>query len=141
MEEEGIVIGYKGDKALVRTERSMACNHCASASICEAISGGKEMVIEAENPVKARKGERVVVSVEEERIVRVSLITYLIPTLAFIVGILLGREATFTGLNREIASALGGFLLLILSFFIVRILGRRMEEERRIHPVIIKTIG
>lgn len=143
IQEEGVVIGQRDGKVLVRIERSSACEGCASASICKTIAGGKEMVIEVENPVKARDGERVVVSVREERLLAISSATYLIPTMAFVAGVFIGR-ALWTYLphiERDLLSAIGGFVLLFLSLPFLRLFTRRMERKRSIVPVIVKTLS
>ncbi len=143
IEEEGIVIDNRDGKAVIMTQRTTACEGCASINICEMSPDSKHMTLLADNPINARKGDRVLIAIEDRSAFRLTFLTYLILLLAFIIGVFAGKlieNYIPTGIDEELLSALSGFVMLVPGFLVLRWLGRSMDKDKRLIPVIIKRV-
>lgn len=87
-------------------------------------------MIELEDPC-LEKGDRVEIEIPDRELVKVSLIFYLIPTGAFILGLLLG----WMFLPEEWGSLVTGGIFLLFSSLMVRFYSRRKTPGLRIKKV------
>ncbi len=111
LEEKGIVVAVPDpQKAQVKVSRSGACGQCASKRVCHALDTGKEMLVTAGNPLQAKIGQQVLLSLPGKTFLRASLIVYLIPLLALFGGAVIGQQVS------EAWAVVGTFLGLGLSF-------------------------
>ena len=62
IEEEGIVLELKDGIAIVKAQRTTSCDKCATKSVCHGVSE-TDMVVEALNPINAKVGDRVHISI------------------------------------------------------------------------------
>ena len=87
MEELGKVISVKGNKAKVLINRHAACGECGACQI-----GKERMTMEtlADNKIKAKPGDNVMVYMKFINVIVATSIAYGIPFLFFIFGILAG---------------------------------------------------
>lgn len=137
IEEIGIVSQVHGATAKVRVQKRGTCDGCMASDMCKSSEDGME--IEAMNPVNAVKGQTVKVFIKPQVYLKGTIYIYGIPLAAFMAGVVLGKnigEAYFSDLNTDLVSAGAGFALLALSFFIVRIWGKRAETKAEYKPVI-----
>jgi sigma-E factor negative regulatory protein RseC len=126
VEEIGIIEREDGLNATVSVLKRNACD-------------GQRMTIEALNPVRARVGQKVKISIKSDTYLRSSVIVYGIPAIALVAGAVLGREvigAHLTVHNPDNISAISGFTACILSFFAVRIWSRMVDKGNTTKPVI-----
>jgi sigma-E factor negative regulatory protein RseC len=141
MAEEGMVKRTMGDKAWVVTKRSDMCEGCASRGACHILGGGKEMEVEAINIAQARAGDQVLLTLENQSLVKLSFLVYMFPILALIVGAALGEKAAPAfALNPELASFGLGGLLFALAFFLVRIKDKKLGQTGESIPKVAKII-
>lgn len=143
--EEGIVfkIGDPGaGTAWVRTIRSSACASCSSRDICHVDGGseaGKEMTVEAVNQANAQVGDRIVLNIQTGSLLKATFLLYVFPILAMIAGALLGQTlAGMRGGDPSAWAAIAGFLFFGLAFLVIRVADRRLSNDARYKPVIIK---
>jgi sigma-E factor negative regulatory protein RseC len=141
MTEEGLVKKTMGDTAWVVTKRSEMCENCASRGACHILGGGKEMEVEALNIAQAKAGDQVLLTLENQSLVKLSFLVYMFPILALIVGAALGEKAApVFALNPELGSFGLGGLLFALAFFLVRIkdkkLGKTGESMLKVAKII-----
>ena len=144
VEEQGIVVDIKDDKAIIKTERGSTCEKCQAKDLCQSIGGGNEMLVEALNPVNAKIGNRVMFKVSAAMLLKTSLIIYLVPLFGFISGVVIGQELAgyiYPKLNPDLASGIFGVLFLGLAFFSIRIYGKSVENKQGFRPVIIRIIN
>ncbi len=143
VEEQGIVIDIKAEKAIIRAERGSTCDKCQAKDLCQSIGSGNEMLLEADNPINAKKGDRVLFKVTAAMLLKTSLILYLVPLFAFISGVVIGQESAkyISGLNPDLASGIFGVLFLVISFFSIRLYGKSKENKEGFRPVIIRIIN
>ncbi|HLA51329.1 MAG TPA: SoxR reducing system RseC family protein [Thermodesulfobacteriota bacterium] len=91
IEEQGIVIDVKGGKAFIKTEKGTSCESCVARETCHGTIGTNEVIIEAENRINAKFGDRVVVMVGTATLLKASFILYLGPIAGLILGVVLGQ--------------------------------------------------
>ncbi len=141
MEETGTVIEVREDTVLIRTEKKSACESCVSRDVCHSV-GEKEVVLEALNPVGAKKGDRVVFTVGATTLVKAGLLVYLLPLGGFIAGVVAGQllADAIPAVDRDILSALLGFGLMALVFVGINLYSRRREKLKEYMPRVVRVI-
>ena len=141
MTEEGMVKRTMGSKAWVVTRRSEMCESCSSHGACQVLGGGKEMEVEALNAVQARPGDQVLLTLEDQSLVKLSFLVYLFPILALIAGGALGlKVASILGTNPELTSFGLATICLGLAFLLVRIKDKKLEQTGEVIPKIARII-
>lgn len=137
--ETGVVFKAGIDTAWVRTIRTTACEHCAEQQTCKALGGGKEMEVEALNPVGAREGDRVILSFRSASLFKLSFLIYIFPVLAMIAGAVAGQNAApHYDMSESAASVIGCFLAFAAAFLLVRLIGDRISGKEKYRPKIIR---
>ncbi|RJQ49718.1 MAG: hypothetical protein C4538_01655 [Nitrospiraceae bacterium] len=137
IEETGIVTKIDGMMAKVTVQKKGTCEGCAAQGVCETKEGGTE--IEALNPVNAKVGQTVKVSMKPSVYLKGTMLVYGVPLVALIGGAIIGKnigEAYFQGTSSDVIAAIGGFGMLIISFFGVKIWTNKAEEKIEYKPVI-----
>lgn len=142
IEEEGIVIQIFDEKARVRTTKSSACEGCAAASFCHP-EKGSEMIIEVINPINAKVGERVKIGLKPGVYLKASFLVYMVPIIAFIIGAIIGKELAASFLHTkdpDLWAIIGGAVLLIPTFTLMRLYNRKIEKDKSYQPVILEVV-
>ncbi len=127
MKEAGVVHSVKNGEILVTLKRHAACLGCKACSIA---SGG-DMVIKAIASDKVKVGDRVTIEIDSISILKAIVMVYLLPTAAFLAGILTGlRMALLLGIYeyKEALSILTGVALLGASLFLMRKYGIKRKD-------------
>jgi sigma-E factor negative regulatory protein RseC len=140
MEEIGVIKSVDGAVAKVSVPKRSACEGC-TVGICK--PDEQSMEIEALNPLKAQAGQKVRVVMKPYTYLKGSLIVYGLPTLALIIGAVIGKELFshyFKGIDADIISAISGFGLFVLSFIAIKLWSSRMEKRTDIRPIIEEII-
>jgi len=137
MIETGYVIGNTGKQAVVRIRRKKACEHCG---MCK--KGAEGMEITLDNPLDAKEGDRVEVSMGDRMVLRASVIVYAIPLLFLLAGAALGYvfSSPLGIANRDLAAALCGIVFTALSYTVVRSIDRRVTEKQGYLPRITRIL-
>lgn len=137
--ETGIVFKAGQGTAWVRSTRTNACEHCAEKSTCQTLGGGKDVEVEALNPVGAREGDQVVLSFHSTSLFKLSFLIYIFPVLAMIAGALIGQNAAPNyDMDESAAAAIGCFLALAAAFLLIRLIGKRLSGKETYRPKIIR---
>jgi sigma-E factor negative regulatory protein RseC len=95
MRTEATVVEIRGNRAIVTTERLSACEGCHKAtegegcSVCTLMGGNRTVSAEAENPLGARVGDRVMIESRTGRMLWYAALVFLVPIVLAIVGYLL----------------------------------------------------
>lgn len=143
IEERGIVIDVKGDTAFIKAEKGTSCESCVARETCHGTIGTNEVIIEAENRVNAKFGDRVVVMVGTATILKASFILYLGPIAGLIIGVALGQilvKQFAVDLNPDLLAGILGALFLIITFFGIRILGKWLAKKEGFRPVVDRVV-
>ena len=138
MERVGIVAEVKGDTAVVKMQRHLACEKCGR---CGILSGGdrREHVVEVLNTIDAAAGQKVSLETDERQAIFISFMLYMVPLAALVAGILLWpRLAALLGLSgsQDLAAVAAGFGMMSLVFAGLRLWDRRVKETGRYRPLL-----
>lgn len=142
MEEQGVIIESRGPTVLIKTKRTSSCDGCTSKKSCATV-GENEMVIEADNPVGAHVGDRVLYEVGAASVIKAGLLLYLVPVVSFIVGVVLGQSAGpryFPQYNSDLVSGLMGVGFLVIAFVGLKIYSATAERRRSFRPHVLRKV-
>jgi sigma-E factor negative regulatory protein RseC len=142
IEEEGTVLEVKGGAALIKAQRTTACESCFSKELCRSVTE-TEMLIEADNPAGAHVGDKVIFTVGAATLIKAGLLFYLLPLLGFIFGVVLGQLGAQTlapGMNPDLVSAGLGFFFLVVALLGIRLYGRRAETNKTMRPRVVRVV-
>lgn len=142
MEEQGIVVQNKKNTVLIKAHRTSACDSCASKKACHtAGSNDSEILIEADNPIGANVGDRVVFTVGAASILKAGLLLYLLPVIMFIAGVVLGQilgESLFPDQNRDLVAGITGVVFLAAAFGGLQIYSRIADKTKSLRPRVLR---
>lgn len=139
MRERAVVVSNKGSLAKVEIVRSSACDHCRG---CEVGTRHKTIEVWANNPLKAQVGQTVEIELEAATMLTATFIVYVIPLIAFFVGIALGYNgAGFYDLaSREIFSLIVGLAAMGVSYYGIHIYNNKVEKTQEYASKIVNII-
>jgi sigma-E factor negative regulatory protein RseC len=144
IEEQGTIIETRNDIAFISTERGSECDSCGSKSLCKPGEGeDMTMVVEAQNLIDAKVGERVIFTVGAATVLRAGMMLYLVPLLCFIAGVVVGQvlgPELMPEKNLDLVSAVLGFVFVAISFVGIRIYGKRAETNNTYRPTVVRVI-
>ncbi|MDL1969372.1 MAG: SoxR reducing system RseC family protein [Candidatus Desulfofervidaceae bacterium] len=138
-EEIGTVVETWNQKAKVMVKRSSECERCKASGLCGMLNK-QYMVLEAENPLGAKKGQKVVVSLTSEEELKAAFIVYGIPVIGFFIGALLGCWLNI-GNNQNLSVFFFSILFLVLAFGGVKIYSKRYEHTSFFKPVVTNILN
>lgn len=145
LEERGIVIEVKDKFAIVQTQRVSSCGQCAANQNCGTASlatvlGQKTTQVKVLNYKGAKVGDKVVIGLEEQVLLKSSLALYLIPLVGlFVAAIGYDMLAALAQLpDYEIFTVLAGLLGLLSGLRWVKRVTIKMSEDTRFQPMIVK---
>lgn len=111
MQEQGKIIRIIGDEAVVELEQGEQCKNCNACRMF----GDSTMQLTARNEVRARIGDRVVVHVNPQFILKSVFWIFIFPVLAMIAGYGLGQFLLHgSGESGGIVGAFSGLFLALL---------------------------
>jgi len=143
VEQYGVVTQTIDEKAMVSLQRHLACESCGRCGILSG-SGGKDVIIEALNPIKAQPGQRVMLESDDRQVLFVAFMLYIVPLGGLVAGIFGWLKAAaslgFTE-NQELISVAVGFGVMAAAFILIRFWDRRMKDEPKYKPVITALIA
>ncbi len=124
LKESAMVISVSTGKARVALVRSEACGDCAAKSMCNPASGNLN-VMEVGNPVEARPGEKVIISLPSKELLKATAMAYLMPAAAMVAGATLGWLKT----NTDPGAIIGAFTGFAVSFLFLFGHSRRKKTD------------
>ena len=138
--EEGIVTEIKGQQILVESIPSDMCNTCAIQGSCLSGIEERKRKIWIVNSKNARPGDTVEFGIEEGTVIASSLVLYLIPVVMLLGGALVGYQTDYFGIDADLKSALGGFIGLIISFGIIKVISSFAVRKKGFNPVLLRIV-
>lgn len=126
-------------KAKVLMKKHSACGDCGA---CQHGKENMKLKIIAANEISAHVGDQVEVDMETQQVLGAAFIVYVIPLFFLIAGIVSGNYF-FNEIgvsNSEIYSALAGFILMGLSFVVIRTFEKSFQGDKKYLPTITKII-
>jgi sigma-E factor negative regulatory protein RseC len=138
--ERGIVESVEAEWAWVKTKRSSACENCDSRHHCLA-QGGDQMVVKAQNTVRAKKGDEVELYLSTATKLKGTAIVYLLPVLGLFVGAFsAGPLSEALGLNPSLGMVIFTITGLVSAVFLMRYLADRMAARQTLNPLVKRVI-
>lgn len=127
MEQVGLVVEVKDDKAIVAVQRHDVCTKCGGCGV--AVSGRGETHLEALNKVNANLGQTVKIYSDTSHILTASFMVYIVPLLALLLGLFIGQQLDGTAGGFRFDILLGAAFLL-LSYLLVRGYDRKVASRQ-----------
>lgn len=147
IEETARVVAADGEFVWVETQRQSTCGGCAARQGCGTatlakVLGQRRTRVRALNRDAARVGERVVVGIDEQALVRGSLAVYAAPLAGLLAGGILGAllQARLQ-LAGEALTLAGGVAGLIAGLLWVKGFTRRIRSDSRYQPVVLRRLA
>ena len=116
---------------------------CASCGKCATTSEEKDIIVEVDNTIGAKVGDRVEVNMETINVLKAAFIVYTIPLIA----LLIGTVGTFYILNAinfnrniEIISAIVGLIFTIIVFLILKKNDNKFRDSKEYIPIVTRVI-
>jgi sigma-E factor negative regulatory protein RseC len=138
LEETGIVVGVEDHQILVETKPRSACSHCGTGSCTTStvakLFGARRNRLRLDNSLHAVRGQAVVVGIPDQALVSVSILAYMVPLLAMILGVV-GASALGLG---EVTQALVAILGLLLGLSVVGSAGNSKRARRHYAPRLLR---
>src|SRR6056297_686594 len=128
--ETGRVIGVEGDWAWVACKRQVACARCAEGRGC---GGRLHEVRVAKGSVTVARGDRVLIGLGEDAVMRAAAAVYLLPLVTALGG---GVAASALGGGGELPAILGAAAGLVAGLAWARGYSRRHADGSALQPVI-----
>lgn len=145
--ETGRVVAVETDGVWVETIRQTTCGSCAAQKGCghgmmNRISEGRRSLIRALpgklQPADCAVDDEVSISIPEEVILRGSLVVYILPLVAMLLGAWAG--ASVIPLSEDAAGGLGAVLGFTLGFALVRWHAFRHRNDRSLQPILMAIV-
>lgn len=133
-EHEGIVIAVTDKMARVKASRHSDCENCG------ACPGDNAMVMDAQNPLGAVVGQKVLVKIAETNMLKAAFIVYIMPLIAIALGVVIGAEiaASFDVSYVMTGKIAGGIITFFASIYFVLRYDRHAKGSSSMQPVVIK---
>jgi sigma-E factor negative regulatory protein RseC len=144
IEEEAVVACIEAGQVWVEKTRHSACGACAQPCATADVAdyfGKTQVRLAVASPLELRVGDRVVLGIREDAIVKGSFGVYLLPLFGLLAGSILGKAVGFPWLSITVdaAAALGGVIGLIAAIAFLK--HTRMLSPSRLQPVVIRKVG
>ncbi|HHJ15277.1 MAG TPA: Fis family transcriptional regulator [Gammaproteobacteria bacterium] len=145
LEETAQVVRVEADEVWVETQRRSTCGSCAAQKGCGTatlakVLGQRRSLVRVLSQLPLRVGDRVVIGIREQALVRGSLAVYAVPLLLLLLGGLLGELGVQQHLwdNAEQASLALGGAGFVAGLFWLKGFTRRIRHDRAYQPVVLR---
>lgn len=134
-EQEGVVIEINGAMAKIKAGRHGDCKNCG------ACPGDKSMVLDAQNPIGAKPGQRVAFEIKETNMLKAAFIVYLLPIVAIFIGAAAGNWlAVKFQYSTQAFQITGGIIGFIISIIYIKLFEKSSNNNSRMQPVITRSL-
>ncbi len=139
IEESATVVALEDNFAWVESERRSSCGSCAANKGCgtatlQKVMGKKRTQLKAINQAQAKIGDRVIIGLQEQALLKGSLYAYILPLVLLLVAAFI-FEQLFANEAMTILAGLGG---LLLGFAILKFLMGNLAEDERFQTVVLR---
>jgi sigma-E factor negative regulatory protein RseC len=148
LEETAQVVAVQGSEVWVETERRSSCSACAvnkgcgSAALAKVL-GQRRSRVRALSHMPLSVGDRVVIGIREQAVVRGSLAVYAVPVATLLLGAVIGELGArqFLWQNAEIASLVLGIAGLAGGLWWLSGFSRRIRYSADYQPVVLRRLA
>ena len=142
MNQQGFII----DIVDSRTAKMIMQRHsaCASCGKCSKLSSEcQDLVVEVDNSIGAKKGDHVEVSMESVRVLKATLLAYLVPLMFLLVGTILTYYILdlikFSG-PTEVIIGVVGLICTCISYLLLKKNDDKFKQSRQYIPKVTRII-
>lgn len=153
IEEHAQVVAIDNSIVWVEAQRSSSCSRCAANKGCgnavfQKLFGNKQNVfpVTSDNGLNqplVTVGDKVIIGVEENALVKNSFIVYAIPVIAIIIFAVIGE--TFANnsmsISKDFASVIGALVGLLISIFGLRWYNCLSSNNANGQPVLLRRVS
>jgi len=141
IEEQALVIYKEGDQVSVEIMRTKPCGLCGQTqgcgnSIWGKIFSHKRNKLSIKNNVGAKVGDRVILTIEENYLLRSSLLLYGLPLLFLFMGMVF--MDTMVQKNNDLLVLVGGIFGMLVGLILVKFLALKNHERLYKEAMITK---
>ncbi|WP_455211593.1 SoxR reducing system RseC family protein [Kaarinaea lacus] len=144
IEEQGKVVAVQEDWIWVQTERKSVCGQCAAnkgcgTSVLAKVFGSKSSSIAVLKTLPVQVGDEVIIGIEEDSLVKGSLLIYALPLLLLIAFGLLGEVVSAQVLlsNTDILTVLFAMAGFVVGFFWLKHISSQIRLDPRYQPKLL----
>lgn len=140
MEHVGRVLEKRGGEAVVLMRKHAMCEKCGR---CGGLLGGadlKDTQVIVSNPIGAEVGQNVVVKADDNRLLLMAFVLYIVPLFALVAGIFAGlRLCVILGFQPDnyLFASFVGFILMALTYLLIKRWDKQKMNDERYRPVIV----
>ena len=136
-QQEGIVLEVSGTMAKVKASRHSDCENCGNCP------GNTAIVVDALNPVGAKRGQRVAIEVKEVNMLKAAFIVYILPLIAAVAGAFAGDYlAVAQQASNPVWYQIGGGAAAVgLSILYIKYFDRNARTDDKMKPVIVRILS
>jgi sigma-E factor negative regulatory protein RseC len=145
IEERGKVVAVKDDWAWVETERKTVCGQCAAnkgcgTSVLAKVFGNKTSSIAVIKSLPVQVGDEVIIGIEENSLVKGSLLIYAMPLVLLIAFGLLGEVVSAQVLlsNTDILTVLFSVFGFAVGFIWLKHISSQIRLDPRYQPKLLQ---
>jgi len=141
LEASGTVIEVSDGNLRVETQPRSSCSHCSidscTTSVVSQLVGAKRNRVWLENTLGAKVGEQVIIGIQDELLIRASVLSYLLPLMSMLaVAALGGAMGASEGLQGLLAVA-----GLAAGFVPAGRIARSAPSRQRFRPQLLRFAG
>ena len=147
LEETAQVVSVEGGDVWVETQRRSTCSSCPAHKGCgtatlSKVLGNRRNVVRVLSEIPLRTGDRVVIGIREQALVRGSLAVYAVPILLLLLGAVLGDLGADRSVwqNAETASLVLGVSGFLAGLFWIKRFTRRIQKDQNYQPVVLRRL-
>ena len=139
VKEQGVIEKIENQKAFVRIQKTSACDHCKSRGSCDVSK--RDMIVEVDNIIQAKVGDVIELSMPEGAVMKLSILVYLLPILALLIGAFIGDYlAQIFLINRSLTALLSGGILMMAVFYALKKMERLKKFKDAYQPRLTRII-
>ena len=141
MNQQGYIVEIVDNiTAKLKLKRHSACASCGK---CATTSEEKDIIVEVDNSIGAKVGDRVEVNMETMNVLKAAFIVYTIPLIALLIGIVgtfyVLNAISFNG-NIEVISGVVGLVLTFIVFLILKKNDKKFRDSKEYIPIVTRII-
>lgn len=141
MNQQGYIVEIVDNiTAKLKLKRHSACSSCGK---CATTSEEKDIIVEVDNSIGAKVGDRVEVNMETMNVLKAAFIVYTIPLIALLIGTVgtfyVLNAISFNG-NIEVISGVVGLVLTFIVFLILKKNDKKFRDSKEYIPIVTRII-
>ena len=140
MNEQGYIVEIVDSvTAKLKLKRYSACASCGK---CATTSESKDIIVEVDNTIGAKVGDRVEVNMETVNVLKAAFIAYTIPLAALLIGTVGAFYIlSYMNINNiEVISGGVGLTLTLLSFLMLKKNDSKFRASKEYIPIVTRVI-